>query len=66
MTIRHLKIFLAVCDQGFNTTRASGELHMTQPPVSLAVHELEQYYGVVLFDRIGRRLKITEAGKKIL
>ncbi len=65
MTIRHLKIFLAVCDQEFNTTRAAKELHMKQPAVSLAVHELEQYYGVVLFDRIGRRLKITEAGQKL-
>lgn len=35
---------------------------MTQPAVSLAVKELEQYYGVALFDRIGNRLKITPAG----
>lgn len=34
---------------------------MTQPAVSLAIKELEQYYGVALFDRIGKRLKITEA-----
>lgn len=64
MTIRHLKIFLSVCDNGCNTTKAAEELHMTQPAVSLAIRELEQYYGVVLFDRIGRRLKITEAGQR--
>jgi len=64
MTIRHLKIFLSVCSNSCNTTRAAEELHMTQPAVSLAVRELEQYYGVMLFDRIGRRLKITEAGQK--
>lgn len=64
MTIRHLKIFRAICDNGFNTTKAADSLHMTQPAVSLAVRELEQYYGVMLFDRIGRRLKITEAGQK--
>lgn len=62
MTIRHLRIFLAVCSCDCNTTRAAEMLHMTQPAVSLAVRELEQYYGVTLFDRIGRRLSITEAG----
>lgn len=64
MTIRHLRIFLAVCDCGFNTTRAAEAMHMTQPAVSLAVRELEQYYGVSLFDRLGRRLHITEAGQR--
>jgi DNA-binding transcriptional LysR family regulator len=39
---------------------------MTQPAISLAVKELEQYYGVRLFDRIGRRLKITDSGKLFL
>lgn len=64
MTIRHLKIFLSVCDSSYNTTKAAAELHMTQPAVSLAIREMEQYYGVTLFDRIGRRLKITEAGQR--
>ena len=62
MTLRHIKIFLAVCDCDCNTTKAAEELFMTQPAVSLAIKELEQYYGVVLFDRIGRRLRISEAG----
>lgn len=62
MTIRHMKIFLAVLEHGCNTTRAAEALHMTQPAVSLAIRELEEYYGVTLFDRIGRRLKITAAG----
>ncbi len=39
---------------------------MTQPAVSLAIKKLEQHYGVILFDRIGRRLKITEAGQHFL
>ena len=64
MTLRHIKIFLSVFDSGCNTTKAAEVLHMTQPGVSLAIHELEQYYGVTLFDRIGRRLKITEAGMR--
>ena len=66
MTIRHMNIFLGVCANGFNTTRAAAEMHMTQPAVSLAIRELEQYYGVILFDRIGRRLQITEAGRTML
>lgn len=66
MTIRHMTIFRAVCDADCNSTRAAEALHMTQPAVSLAIKELEQYYGVRLFDRIGRRLQITDAGKEFL
>ena len=66
MTIRHIRVFLAVCESGCNMTRAAEMLHMTQPAVSLAIRELEQYYGVLLFDRIGRRLQITEAGRHLL
>lgn len=66
MTLRHLKIFCAVCDAAYNTTRAAERLNMTQPAVSLAIKELEQYYGIVLFDRIGRRLQITSAGENFL
>lgn len=66
MTIRHIRIFEAVCDCDCNTTRAAEKLHMTQPAVSLAISELENYYGVKLFDRISRRLSISEAGKKFL
>ena len=64
MTLRHLKIFLAICDNDFNTTKAASSLHMAQPAVSLALSELEKYYGIKLFDRIGRRLSITPAGIK--
>ena len=66
MTIRHLKIFSAICQNRCNMTKAAQQLHMAQPAVSLAIRELEEYYGVVLFDRIGRRLKPTEAGKNFL
>ncbi len=65
MTIRHLRIFLAVCQNRCNTTQAAREMHMTQPAVSLAIRELERYYGVRLFDRIGRRLQITAAGERL-
>ncbi len=66
MTLRHMIIFRAVCAAGYNSTRAAEALHMTQPAVSLAIKELEQYYGVRLFDRMGKRLQITEAGQNFL
>ena len=37
MTIRHIRIFLAVCNNGCNTTRAAEHLHLAQPAVSLAI-----------------------------
>lgn len=62
MTLRHMTIFCAVYENECNTTRAAAALNMTQPAVSLAIRELEQYYGVVLFDRLGKHLKISETG----
>lgn len=62
MTLRHLKIFISVY-QNQGITKASGELHLAQPSVSLAIRELEEFYGVRFFDRISRRLYITEQGK---
>lgn len=66
MTLRHMMIFRAVCDAGCNSTKAAEALHMTQPAVSLAIKELEQYYGVRLFDRMGRRLQLTDTGRQFL
>lgn len=65
MTLRHLKIFVAVCEAQ-SVTKAAQSLHLAQPSVSLAITELEGYYGVVLFDRISRKLLITELGKQFL
>lgn len=64
MTLRHIRIFEAVCQTDCNLTKAAALLHMTQPAVSLAVSELENYYGVKLFERINRRLYLSEAGKQ--
>ncbi len=64
MTIRHMKIFLKVCEKNNSITGAAKELYMTQPSVTLAVQEIEKYYGIRLFDRIARRLYLTEAGKE--
>ena len=65
MTLRHLKIFTNICNHG-STTKAAQELNLAQPAVSLALTELESYYGLKLFDRISNRLYITESGKQFL
>ena len=65
MTIRHLKMFAAVCEYG-GVTRAAEALHVAQPVVSTAVSELEKYYGIRLFERINQRLVITEQGGELL
>ncbi len=65
MTLRHMRIFVAVCSEN-SITKAAGKLHIAQPAVSIAVKELEEYYDVKLFDRISKRLYLTDAGKKML
>ena len=65
MTLRHIKIFVAVCETG-SATAAGEKLFIAQPSISLAISELEDYYGVKLFDRLSKRLYITEAGKHFL
>ena len=62
MTIRHLKIFLAVADCG-TMSQAAKQLYITQPSVSQAIRELEERYQVLLFERLSKKLYITEAGK---
>lgn len=62
MTIRHMRIFVEVY-QHRSITRAAEALHLAQPSVSLAVKELESYYGIQLFDRIGRKICPTEGAK---
>lgn len=64
MTLRHMKIFLSVY-QNCGITKAAEQLHIAQPSVSLAVKELEEYYGTRLFDRMGRRIYPTESGKRL-
>lgn len=65
MTIRHLRIFTEVCACK-SVTGAAKKLYLAQPSVSLAIRELEEHYGVKLFDRIARRLDLTEAGTRLL
>jgi DNA-binding transcriptional LysR family regulator len=65
MTIRHLKIFIEVVDSG-KMSIAAARLFISQPTVSQAIRELEEHYGVLLFERLSKKLYITEKGKKLL
>ena len=66
MTIRHIRIFEALCRNDCNMTRTAEELSLSQPAVSLSISELESYYGLRFFDRIGRRLILNGAGVRFL
>lgn len=57
-----METFLCVC-RCMNFTRASEELHITQPAVSQQIRFLEKHYKTKLFCYEGKRLKLTEAGK---
>lgn len=65
MNLRLLRIFHAVC-QTQSITKAAESLHMTQPAVSLAIQDLEKETGLILFDRLGRRIHLTEMGSAYL
>jgi Transcriptional regulator len=65
MTLRHYKIFIAVCDS-MNMTDAAEALFMSQSAVSQAIAEMEKFFGVRLFERLSRRLYLTPAGQKLL
>lgn len=65
MTIRHLKIFITVAECGSMNTAAK-KLFLSQPTISQAIRELEEYYNTRLFDRLSRRLHITPLGQELL
>ncbi|MDR5900238.1 LysR family transcriptional regulator [Halomonas vilamensis] len=65
MDTQSLQAFLAVAEaQSFS--RAAEQLHLTQPAVSKRIATLEDLLGTRLFDRIGRRIALTEAGSVLL
>jgi DNA-binding transcriptional LysR family regulator len=65
MTLEQLRIFIAVAERE-HLTRASEALNLTQSAVSSAIAALEARYGTKLFDRIGRGIALTEAGRLFL
>jgi len=64
-TLHQLAVFEATARHG-SFTRAAEELFITQPTVSSQIKQLTQSVGLPLFEQIGKRLYLTEAGKELL
>jgi DNA-binding transcriptional LysR family regulator len=62
MNLSDLQAFVAVAETG-SFSRAAERLHLTQPAVSKRVQALESVLGCRLFDRVGRRIYLTDAGR---
>jgi DNA-binding transcriptional LysR family regulator len=64
-TLRQLKVFETVA-RHLSFSRASEELHLTQPAVSTQVKKLEEHAGLPLFEQLGKKIYLTPAGMELL
>jgi DNA-binding transcriptional LysR family regulator len=64
VSLRQLQIF-ATASRTLSFSRTSEALHLTQPAVSMQMKQLEDLAGLPLFERIGRRLHLTQAGEEL-
>ncbi len=65
VTFHQLKVFEVTARRG-SFTRAAEELFLTQPTVSIQMKQLTKAVGLPLFEQVGKRLYLTEAGKELL
>jgi molybdate transport repressor ModE-like protein len=64
VTLRQLRTLRAVAEAG-SITGAARELHLTQPAVSMQIKELEDICGLALYERRGRGIVLTDAGREL-
>ena len=62
LNFNHLRYFWAVAHAG-TLTKAAGQLHLSQSALSVQIQKLEHQMGHPLFERVGKRLVLTEAGR---
>ncbi|QJW47058.1 LysR family transcriptional regulator [bacterium BFN5] len=65
MDLRLLKTFLSVAKTE-NITQSAEEMNFSQPTVTTQIKALEEHFGILLFERVGKKLYITEAGKCLI
>jgi DNA-binding transcriptional LysR family regulator len=64
INLNQLRVFHAVA-QTRSFTRAAEVVHLTQPGVSKHIRQLEEYFGAPLFDRLGKKVALTQAGEML-
>lgn len=64
VTMRQLQVFASAA-RNLSFSRASEELHLTQPAVSMQIRQLEESAGLPLFERSSKRLRLTHAGEEM-
>ncbi|MFN3750931.1 MAG: LysR substrate-binding domain-containing protein [Thiobacillus sp.] len=64
ITFRQLQVFEAAARLG-GYTRAAETLHLSQPAVSMQIRQLEEQAGMPLFDQIGKKIHLTDAGRAL-
>jgi LysR family transcriptional regulator, low CO2-responsive transcriptional regulator len=64
-TLHQLKVFEAIARSG-SFTRAAEEMFLSQPTVSQQIKQLTKAVGIPLFEQIGKRIYLTDAGKEVL
>ncbi|KXW56324.1 LysR family transcriptional regulator [Ferrovum sp. PN-J185] len=64
-TLRQLKVFETVARR-LSFSRAAEELHLSQPAVSTQIRQLENHAGVPLFEQLGKKIYLTQAGETML
>ncbi|MEJ2141455.1 MAG: LysR family transcriptional regulator [Gammaproteobacteria bacterium] len=64
VTFRQLKVFESVA-RNLSYTKAAGELHLTQPAVSMQIKQLEEHAGLPLLEQVGKKIFLTEAGQEM-